>query len=400
MGQLTQDIGSYPPFQPWLTLIVHATKQSIHYEKGFRRDEYIEAKGALLWMPLMVRVVAEAAEAGVIHANHIALFENLMAGLLAIESDGQFARTGNFGHCDLQRQLGSFRGLSQLVAEKHYLEENQYDPLTAIRSGLRNLARFVYRNGSLEVSIAEHNNGKNTPEEARTAVDAFCTVGQEFVMRVINATWWVRHLINIGDTYSAEQNWKNQYDPEGRMSDYYRFAPPWEIFNFTADDVIVNAVDLPFNWIPPSSSLASHYIYECEGEDYATKQNNLISKEIRVNIWTDSLAFEFPVSDDSSLDKSQCHRALGGEPLHLPEVKIPDWYFTSPIHSFVAPAALIPFTAEIEEHFAFGALGKTLAFDQGQHRLYLEEHDILKDRIGVDRDGVRYFATKSQPLLA
>ena len=108
-----------PPYSPWYSPKFNFNRDNPCYSKVLNGDEYLEAKGTILWLPLIKHVVNEGIENNVINKNHEVLFENILFGLIAVETNGLFAQTGNFGISEYQKNLGSFRGLSQIVSEKH-----------------------------------------------------------------------------------------------------------------------------------------------------------------------------------------------------------------------------------------------------------------------------------------
>jgi hypothetical protein len=382
------------PFPPWKAVLFNFDENNPMYFQYIKENEYKEAKNTILWIPLIKRVVIEGIENWIVHENHRALFENILFGLIAVETNGKFAQTGNFGHSDYQRKLGSFRGLMQMVAQKHYMEENMYDPLTAIRVGLRNIAPFVYNAGNVEAALAEHNNGKTGTVNTRIGVDAFCTIGQEFTMRVVNAAWWGHYLIYKNDVNSGKENYHNQFAENVPMEKYYDYAPPWNFLTINADnDIIIDEPDLPFNWEPPATSLAWMYVYRKLGKTFKEKSRKMIQSEIRKNVWSEDIEFQYPTNKGGQ-DKSICADACDNHTIVLKGISIPDWFYTEILAAHIPAVTLRPMTESEKGYYPMGAYGKTPAMKNGEHILFLENDDPLQDRVGRDRNGKWYFYTR------
>ena len=385
---------SSQPFPSWISYVPDFSGDEIKIIKcDKRKDDYYEAKCSLIWIPLIKRVVMEGADNGIINPLHIPLFENIMFGLIAFESCGRFAQTGDFGNSEYQILLGSFRGLTQMVAEKHYLEENPYDPLTSLRIGLRNTAPFIYNQGNVEVALAEHNNGKTNLQESRTSVDAFCTFGQEFVMRVVNVAWWGHCLTRANIRFTEKEYYDQQFDLSNRNAVFYKYAPHWDFIKLNEDGTMeINEPDLPFNWEPPHTSLAWQYIQKMPGESFKEKCTELTNKQIERCVWSDTVSFRFQY--DSFYEDKNRKQPLAGMNVTLEGMEIPDWFYKNSLASNIAPASLREVKSSDLAAFPEGALGKTPAMVDIKHQFYLEDNEILKDRIGRDKSGRWYCITR------
>lgn len=380
----------HQPFQPWSTLIIDDSGKPVRIIK---ENEKFEAKCCLMWAPLIKRVVSEGAQFGIIHEKHIPLFENILFGLISIESCGSYLQTGNFGISEYQRIIGSFRGLSQMVAEKHYLEENPYDPLTSIRIGLRNTAPFVYKAGNVESALAEHNNGKINLKQSRISVDAFCTIGQEFAMRVVNAAWWGHYLNANKERLSGreyfEQNWSL------RNNVYQKYAPPWDFLKLDRfGNLEISEPDLPFNWEPPHTCKAWAYIKKFSGNNLEDKLYYMTKRTISRHVWPEDLDFKFPVHKEPGRDKSACQQAYGDAEIKLHGIEIPDWFYTESIAPDIEPLELRALKPSDWEAFPQGIIGLIPAKQGDRHYLYLENDNILEDKVGRDREGRWYIYTR------
>ena len=291
--------------------------------------------------------------------------------------------------------IGSFRGLGQMVAEKHYLEENPYDPLTALRMSLRNMIYFVYKVKNVEAALAEHNNGKIGIIKSRVGVDAFATIGQEFTLRVVNAAWWGHYLIEKNDYYTGSENYHHQWDIQHPNAPYYHYAPPWDFHKLNKKgELVIQEPDLPFNWKPPASSKAFRRLNTIPGVHFKQKIRNLILRPIHRNVWTDDIVFMYPVHKDPGKDKSRCQKVLNGSVIILKGIKIPDWFYTASIAPEVLPLKLQALTKNHELIYPHGIKGKTPASSGKRHNLFLEDGDPLKDSIGRDRNGRWYCYTR------
>jgi len=391
----TVDHESAQPYSPWYTVTPEWIDNPSRYIQKRKENEVYEARGALLWIPVINYVTTEAAAAGAIHPDHVNLFSNLLFGVISVETNGLITQTGNFGKSSYQESIGTFRGLSQLVGEKLYLEENPYEPLTAIRTGLRNLAPFIYHSQSIEAALAEHNNGKTTSESARIAVDAFCTIGQEFFMRVINAVWWGHALASNRD-FDASALVEKQYTANSVNAAYYQYLPDWQIFHWESEKLAINIPNIPFNWIPPKESLAYRYINQMPGDDIHQKQKNLVSREIETGAWNEDIEYSYPITDNPSTDKSHCNEQLNGKKMVLKSITVPDFIFTERIN--ISDAKISKFDPDLNFHYPQGAYGTKSASENEQHQYYING-SILSDTPGLSRSKVVYNRTRGVSSL-
>jgi wyosine [tRNA(Phe)-imidazoG37] synthetase (radical SAM superfamily) len=381
------------PFKPWVSYTPDFSYNEIKIiKRDKRKDDYYEAKCSLIWIPLIKRVVREGADNEIINPLHIHLFENIMFGLIAFESCGRFAQTGDFGNSQYQALLGSFRGLTQMVAEKHYLEENPYDPLTSLRIGLRNTAPFIYNQGNVEAALAEHNNGKTDIYGSRASVDAFCTFGQEFVMRVVNVAWWGHVLVRTNNRFTDKEYYNQQFDMSHRNALFYRYGPHWDFIKLNEEGILeIVEPDLPFNWEPPHTSLAWQYIQKMPGESFREKCSHLIGKRLERGAWSDTVHFGFQY--DSFYEDKLRKQSISGINVTLEGMEIPDWFYNGGLAPDMPAASLRPANSSDLSAYPKGSFGKTPAMVDIKHQFYLEDNDILKDCIGRERSGKWFIYT-------
>ncbi|MBI2953527.1 MAG: hypothetical protein HYY30_04380 [Chloroflexi bacterium] len=197
----------------------------------------------------------EGIAAGVVQPAERALFENLLLGVVGVEAGGAnpfIKRPHNMEGAE------SSDGLTQLVRQHLWSDENPFDPLTNLRAGLRTLARYYRGYGNRwDLTLVEHltgdinihlktSGGRFIEGSANPAGPSDDRQRRSYQQRVIEINKMARRLLAAGEL------WDNAYYFVDSASDEVTrggmaLAPPWGIFD---------SPDLPFDWAPPSTSRA------------------------------------------------------------------------------------------------------------------------------------------------
>jgi hypothetical protein len=205
-------------------------------------NEYAEAKGALQWLPQIKWAVGDAVAAGLLRPEEAPLFENVLLGMVGVESAGKLFLVPN-PSSDWHSQ-----GLTQLTFANTYREENPFDPLTNLRNALRAVIRYYRRWGNRwDRAVAQHLTGAEDENTQRYSRDWNGTSGQDYAERVVNVVWWAHQLEQNGDLYPPHDN---AYQTDCG-SCWFNRAPPWNIWDSPA---------LPYNWLPPPNNTAYNYV--------------------------------------------------------------------------------------------------------------------------------------------
>jgi len=228
-------------------------------------NEYLEAKGALQWMPQIKRAVGEAVAVGLLRPDERQLFENILLGMVGLESVGR-----NFAVGNASSQWYS-QGLTQLVFANTYKEEDPFDPLTNLRDALRVVIRYYRRWGNRwDRAVAQHLTGAEDETAQRYTRDWNGTDGEDYAKRIVNIVWTASQLQAKGDLYPNHDNAYQASCP----SCWYTRAPWWSIWD---------SPNLPYNWMPPSNNTA--YWYVQSGVDGNIKQPTATNTWIPVPTW-------------------------------------------------------------------------------------------------------------------
>ena len=221
-------------------------------------SEYVESKGALGWIGEIKLVVDEALRAGLIRADEVPLWRNVLLGMVGVESVGR-----NFSLAAANSNWYS-QGLTQLVYAHLYAEEDPYDPLTNLRTGMRTVLRYYRMHGNRwDWAVAQHVTGASNELTARDSRDWNGTSGLDYAKRVVNMVWWANSLFNSGDVYPARY-----YAYQASGNGGFDKAPLWDIFD---------SPGLAYAWNAPSTSSAGYY--QTLGAD------NNIRLPINYNTW-------------------------------------------------------------------------------------------------------------------
>lgn len=222
--------------------------------------EYAEAKGALQWMPQIKRAVGEAVAAGLLRPDERQMFENILLGMVGLESAGKVFVVGN------SSSQWYSQGLTQLTFANTYKEEDPFDPLTNLRNALRVVIRYYRKWGNRwDRAVAQHLTGAEDENAQRYTRDWNGTDGEDYAKRIINIVWTANQLKAKGDLYADRDS---AY--QGRCSAvcWYDHAAWWSIWD---------SPNLPYNWMPPNNNTA--YWYVQSGVDGNIKQ------PIATNTW-------------------------------------------------------------------------------------------------------------------
>jgi hypothetical protein len=203
--------------------------------------EYWEAKGALIWLPMINRVVEEGISAGVVQPSERALFQSLMLGVIGVEAGGAnpFIKRPH-----PHPGAVSSDGLTQLIRLHLWSNENPFDPLTSLRAGVRTLARYYRGYGNRwDLSLVEHLSA-GVADSARVA-EAEAMKPDSYPRRVVEINKMARRLLAAGDVWDDHLYFTRDLDEVSKQG--MALAPVWSIFD---------PPDLPFDWQPPTTSRA------------------------------------------------------------------------------------------------------------------------------------------------
>lgn len=203
--------------------------------------EYWEAKGALIWLPMIKRAVDEAIISGVVQPSERALFESLMLGVVGVEAGGA---NPYIKRPHPHPGAVSSDGLTQLVRLHLWSNENPFDPLTNLLAGVRTLARYYRGYGNRwDLSLVEHLSA-GVADPAQVA-EARAMKAGSYPRRVVEINKMARRLLAAGDVWGDPRYFARDLDELSKNG--MALASPWDIFD---------PPDLPFDWTPPATSRA------------------------------------------------------------------------------------------------------------------------------------------------